>query len=95
MGGWKPVLSLYRSLRRHASTLKYTDKAFYLSRIKSEFVKNRLIEDEQEISKLVKVGAFVGYPWTQFLVSQQNSSTLESGFFLQKGEALLQNNRLR
>ena len=56
MSGWKPAVILYRALRKHASTLQYTDKDFYLRRIKTEFVKNKHIENENEIHKLIKVG---------------------------------------
>ena len=56
MSGWKPAVILYRALRKHASALQYTDKDFYLRRIKTEFVKNKHIENEDEIHKLIKVG---------------------------------------
>ena len=56
MSGWKPAVVLYRALRKHASTLQYTDKDFYLKRIKKEFGKNKYIVDEEEIHKLIKVG---------------------------------------
>ena len=69
MGGWKPAVILYRALRKHASSLQYTDKDFYMNRIKTEFVKNKHIENEEEIQKLIKVGfsvVFVQYSFGRF-----------------------------
>ncbi len=35
--------------------MQFTDKYFYLQRIKKEFVKNKEVVDEEELQKLFKV----------------------------------------
>ena len=55
MSGWKPAVILYRALRKHASSLQYTDKDFYFRRIKNEFIKNKDVETEEDIARLIKV----------------------------------------
>ena len=55
MSRWKPPAILYRALRKHASLLQYTDKNFYLNRIKAEFTKNRHLENSEDIEKLMQV----------------------------------------
>ncbi len=55
MSKWTPAAILYRSLRKKAGSLQYTDKHFYLQRIKTEFIKNKEVPNEQELQKLFKV----------------------------------------
>ena len=44
------VLKLYRELINYSKTLKYTDKDYYLTRVKKEFIQNKHLESEEEIS---------------------------------------------
>ena len=49
------VLRLYRDLLRYSQTLKYTDVDFYLTRIKNEFAKGKVLEDETDIVRQIAV----------------------------------------
>lgn len=49
------VLRLYRDLLQYSKTLKYTDVDFYLTRIKQEFAKGKVLEDENEIMRQIAV----------------------------------------
>ena len=51
----REILRLYRDLLRYSEQLKYTDVNFYLNRIKNEFEKNKMIDDEQEILRQIAV----------------------------------------
>ena len=42
-------LGLYRELLRYGQNLKFTDKKYYFSKIRSEFEKNRNLANEKEI----------------------------------------------
>ncbi|CAF1587276.1 unnamed protein product [Rotaria magnacalcarata] len=50
------VLRLYRDLLRYSQTLKYTDVDFYLNRIKQEFAKGKLLQNEHEIVRQIAKG---------------------------------------
>ncbi|CAF2644187.1 unnamed protein product [Rotaria sp. Silwood2] len=50
------VLRLYRDLLKYSQTLKYTDVDFYLTRIKQEFAKGKLLENEDEIVRQIAKG---------------------------------------
>ncbi|CAF3555286.1 unnamed protein product [Rotaria sordida] len=50
------VLRLYRDLLKYSQTLKYTDVDFYLTRIKQEFAKGKLLENEDEIARQIAKG---------------------------------------
>lgn len=49
------VLRLYRDLLRYSQTLKYTDVDFYLTRIKQEFAKGKILENEDDIVRQMAV----------------------------------------
>jgi len=40
---------LYKKLLRYSNSLKYTDKNYYLDRIRGEFWRNRELTDKEEI----------------------------------------------
>ncbi|XP_055530356.1 MIEF1 upstream open reading frame protein [Wyeomyia smithii] len=50
------VLRLYRDLRRYGSQLRYTDRDYYLERIRFEFEQKRDITDPSEIEYCYKRG---------------------------------------
>lgn len=43
------VLRLYRELINYSRGLKYTDKDYYLARVKQEFIQNKNLESADEI----------------------------------------------
>lgn len=43
------ILRLYKELISYSKTLKYTDKDYYLRRVKKEFTENKSLEDTKEI----------------------------------------------
>lgn len=49
------VLRLYKNLLKYSQTLKYTDVDFYLTRIKQEFAKGKLLENDDEIARQIAV----------------------------------------
>lgn len=49
------VLKLYRELINYSKILKYTDKNYYLDRVKSEFIQNKHLEGEEEILRQYNV----------------------------------------
>ena len=51
------VLILYKQLLRKADTLKYTDKDYYLKRIRQEFESNRFLSEPSAIDASVQVSA--------------------------------------
>ncbi|KAK6166567.1 hypothetical protein SNE40_023224 [Patella caerulea] len=50
------VLSLYRMLFRYGKNLKYTDKEYYLKRLRKEFNGNRNLQDQSEIEHCIEKG---------------------------------------
>jgi len=52
------VLKLYRHLIRYGKQLKYTDKEYYLSRVREEFQQNKNLEKSEEIIFNYKVYFF-------------------------------------
>ncbi|XP_029640348.1 MIEF1 upstream open reading frame protein isoform X2 [Octopus sinensis] len=50
------IFSLYRQMIRKARTLSYTDKNFYLHRIRKEFDKNKSITDPHELQRSLEKG---------------------------------------
>ena len=51
----RAVLSLYKTLLRRADGLKYTDKAYYVRRIKDEFGANKFITNDEDKAYYLKV----------------------------------------
>jgi hypothetical protein len=51
----REVLRLYKDLLKYSQTLKYTDVEFYLNRIKQEFAKGKILENEDEILRQISV----------------------------------------
>lgn len=51
------VLTLYKLLLRNGERLKFTDKDFYLRRIRNEFDENRNVESSSERLRLLQVSA--------------------------------------
>ena len=49
------ALELYRALYRYSRKLEFTDKAFYLRRVRQEFVKYRTLEDEAQKKQQLEV----------------------------------------
>lgn len=49
------ILRLYKDIARYSEELKYTDKDYFLRRVRKEFKKNRELENEKEISFNYKV----------------------------------------
>ncbi|RWS30903.1 LYR motif-containing protein 4-like protein [Leptotrombidium deliense] len=45
----KQVVDLYRQLLRFSRTLRFTDKQFFVKRVKTEFRNNRTLTDQQKI----------------------------------------------
>ena len=64
----REVLRLYRDLLKYSETLKYTDVDFYLTRIKQEFAKGKLLENEEDISRQIAV-KFMSYSYVLELSS--------------------------
>ncbi|CAF3469621.1 unnamed protein product [Rotaria sp. Silwood1] len=52
----REILRLYRDLLKYSQTLKYTDVDFYLTRIKQEFAKGKLLDNEDEIVRQIAKG---------------------------------------
>ncbi|KAG8182416.1 hypothetical protein JTE90_018304 [Oedothorax gibbosus] len=50
------VISLYREFLKYSKTLKYTDKDFFLNRIRKEFYDNRNLTSAEEIELHLKRG---------------------------------------
>ncbi|CAD7087952.1 unnamed protein product [Hermetia illucens] len=50
------VLKLYKHLIRYGHQLKYTDKNYFLSRIRDEFRENKDLKDPKEIEFFFKRG---------------------------------------
>ncbi|XP_052826019.1 MIEF1 upstream open reading frame protein-like [Octopus bimaculoides] len=50
------IFSLYRQMIRKARTLSYTDKNFYLRRVRKEFDKNKSITDPYELQRSLEKG---------------------------------------
>ena len=48
------VKTLYKSLLRYGSNLKYTNRDYFYRRIRFEFEKNSLLKNKEEISFQVK-----------------------------------------
>jgi len=44
------VLRLYKDLLRYSGKLQFTDKNYYLARVRSEFRLNQLLEKEEDIN---------------------------------------------
>ncbi|KAG8276415.1 hypothetical protein J6590_066214 [Homalodisca vitripennis] len=51
----KEIISLYRDLIRYSRTLKFTDKDYFLFRIKDEFRKNQNVEKPEAVEFCYKV----------------------------------------
>lgn len=49
------IIRLYRNLLRYGNQLKYTDKSFYLQRIREEFHRNRGLKTKEDIEFNFKV----------------------------------------
>ena len=49
------IFLLYRALLKYGEQLKFTDKEFYSKRIKSEFNKNKSLNDPEQILKAYQV----------------------------------------
>ncbi|RWS00373.1 uncharacterized protein B4U79_07380 [Dinothrombium tinctorium] len=47
--GKREVLNLYKQLIRYSNTLRFTDKTFYLQKVRKEFEKNRTLVDASEV----------------------------------------------
>ncbi|XP_055627446.1 MIEF1 upstream open reading frame protein [Toxorhynchites rutilus septentrionalis] len=50
------VLRLYRDLHRYGSNLQFTDRNYFLKRVRSEFEQNRKLTDTQQIEFAYKRG---------------------------------------
>lgn len=46
----RAVLKLYKQMLRYSNSLKYTDKEFYMQKIRNEFIKQRELTEPQEIT---------------------------------------------
>lgn len=51
----KGVLKLYRDLLKYGNSLKYTNKGYYKSRIRQEFLKNAHMESQEQIEFQISV----------------------------------------
>ncbi|KAJ8675475.1 hypothetical protein QAD02_011261 [Eretmocerus hayati] len=49
------ILGLYKNLLRYGQSLKYTDKKYFISRVRRNFLNNSSLTDEQEIEFQFKV----------------------------------------
>lgn len=49
------ILNLYKQLVRYGKQLTFTDKSYYLKRIRTEFRKNQFLEKPEEIDFNFKV----------------------------------------
>lgn len=47
--GRQQILSLYKNLILYSKTLQFTDKKYYLKRIRTEFQNNKNLQDIKEI----------------------------------------------
>ena len=54
------VLCLYKQLIRTANSLKYSDKDYFLKRIRQEFENNRYLSNPVEVQACVKVTTVTG-----------------------------------
>ncbi|KAK3609311.1 hypothetical protein CHS0354_026231 [Potamilus streckersoni] len=59
MTGRQQVLTLYRQLLRKRRQLQYTDKSFFLQRVRAEFEKNKHLTAESEIDHCMQKGQMV------------------------------------
>lgn len=50
------VISLYKEFLKYSKTLKYTDKDFFIYRVKKEFSEKRNLTSAEEINFHLKVG---------------------------------------
>lgn len=50
------ILKLYKELLRYSNTLVYTDKSYYLRRIKQKFRDNQALSDTNDIDFCYKQG---------------------------------------
>lgn len=59
------TLRLFKQLLRYSQTLTYTDRHFYLSRVRHEFDKNKCLTDPKDIEFFYQVsdGPLVNQPW--------------------------------
>jgi hypothetical protein len=44
------VLKLYKEMITYSKSLKYTDKSYFLARMKNEFIQNKDLESADDIS---------------------------------------------
>lgn len=43
------ILKLYKDINRYTKELKYTDKEYFLKRVRNQFKKNKVLDDDKEI----------------------------------------------
>lgn len=55
MSSRSSALQLYRNLLRYSKNLQFTDKEYFVKRIREAFEKNRTLDDPQSISQCIKV----------------------------------------
>ncbi|GAU94846.1 hypothetical protein RvY_06554 [Ramazzottius varieornatus] len=49
------ALKLYKNLLRYSQRLQYTDKDYFVERIRTEFEQNRDVQDQAELDRCLKV----------------------------------------
>lgn len=79
------VLRLYKDLLRYSSRLQFTDKSYYLNRVRTEFRNNQSLSKSEEIQFYYNVNMSFGFCFNHELVFC---------FHLQKGVAFLSRQRL-
>ncbi|XP_011500761.1 PREDICTED: uncharacterized protein LOC105364526 [Ceratosolen solmsi marchali] len=52
----REILELYKKLLRYGANLKFTDKKYYIHRIRKDFLDNRNLTDKKEIEFHYKKG---------------------------------------
>lgn len=79
--GWSraAVLSFYRLILRKNRTLEFTDKEYYVSRVKAEFRRNKSVESSEERIRLLEVYDF--YMQGQRFCFFLNGAVLPTIFF--------------
>jgi hypothetical protein len=79
-----PALQLYKKLLRYSENLKFTDKGYFLNRVRAEYQQNRNLILPDVIAHCIKVEQFLYVSNIKFFYR----------FPFQRGEALITRNRV-
>lgn len=80
------VLRLYKHLLKYGNQLQFTDKWYYMNKIRDEFKLNKSLKKPEEIEFCFKVNAT--------LIKRKCVRCFKIVLLLKRGEALLKNKRI-